>query len=82
MARADILQESERRRIARQQDVGAVVDAHAGDAVVIRAAAAAGIVGRLVDDGRHALPGKTDGAGQAGETGADDVNGARHQINA
>ena len=56
--------------------MGAVVDAHPGRGVVIGAAAAAGLFGRLMDDGRHAAGGEADRARQARKSGADDVDGA------
>ena len=48
----------------------------------IGAAAAAGLAGRLVDDDR--LPGfaQSNGGRETGETGADDVDCARHQTTA
>ena len=73
---------AQRRMIARQQQVIAVVDHHVERRIVIGAAAPAGLAGRLVDDDR--LPGfaQPNGRGETGETGADDVECARHQTTA
>ena len=62
--------------------MGAVVDAHAGHGIVIGTAATAGLLGCLVDDGRHPALGEADGRRQSGKPGADDVNGAGHQMKA
>jgi hypothetical protein len=57
----DVRQISERRGIPGQQDMGAVVDAHAGHGIVVGTTAAAGLFGRLVDDGRHPALSEADG---------------------
>jgi hypothetical protein len=62
--------------------VRAVVDPHGGRGVVIGTAAAAGLIGRLMDDGRNAAGGQAHRGGQARKSGADDVDGARHQMKA
>ncbi len=79
---ADGAQIAERRMIARQQQVVAVVDLHVERRIVIGPAASAGLAGSLVDDDR--LPGfaQPNGRRQPGETGADDMDCARHQTTA
>ena len=64
--------------IARQQEVIAVVDCHADRRVVIGTAAAAGKSGRLVHEDVPALRREPHRRGQAGETGADDMNRSAH----
>ena len=68
--------------IARQHQMVAVVDGHAEDGVVIGAAASAGERRRFVHDDGFAAQRELDRGGKAGETGADDVDGPRHQMNA
>ena len=79
-ARADACAEVERRVIAREQQVIAVVDHHVELRIVIRAAAPARLARRLVHD--HALAGgrEPDRGGKAGEPGTDDMDRARHQM--
>ena len=74
MLGADAAQIVERRAIAGQQQVIAVVDRHAERSIVIGPAAAAGEGGRLVHDHASAARGKPQRRGQAGKAGADDVN--------
>ncbi len=62
--------------------MGAVVDAHAACGIIVRAAPSARLRGRLMDDGRDAVLGEADSGGKTGEPGADDVNGAGHQMKA
>ena len=62
--------------------MGAVVDAHPGRRIVIGAATAAGLVGRLMDDRRDAATGEPNGRCQSGKAGADDMNRAVHQMKA
>ena len=69
--------------IARQQQMIAVVDHHVERGIVIGAAAAAGLMGRLMHDDAVAALREPHGSGEAGEPGADDVDdGERHQITA
>ena len=58
----------------------AVVDGEIGGGVEIGAAAAAGLLRRLVDV--HAVTGvrQPDGGGETGNAGADDVSGFLHQM--
>jgi hypothetical protein len=49
---------------------------------MVRAAAPAGLSRRLVHDHAFAALGEANRGGEAGESGADDVGGARHQMNA
>src|SRR5262245_46629441 len=51
----------QRSMIARQQQMGAVVDHHVGGLVKIRTASAAGIGGRFVNSDRPVRPGQTEG---------------------
>ncbi len=68
--------------VAREQQVIAVVDHHAELRIVIGAAAPAGLPGRLVHDHALGLRREANRGGEAGQSGADDVDGARHQTNA
>ena len=80
--RADRREIGERGVIARQQQVIAVVDHHAELRIVIGAAAPARLSRRLVHDDALAPLAQPNRGGEAGESGADDVDGARHQTNA
>ena len=66
--------------VARQQQMVAVVDGEIGRGVEIGAAAAAGLLRRLVD--MHVVIGvrEPNGRREAGNAGADDVNGLLHQM--
>ena len=68
--------------VAGQQQMVAVVDGEIGRGVEIGAAAAAGLLRRLVD--MHLATGvaQPHGGGKAGDSGADDVNGFWHQMRA
>jgi hypothetical protein len=66
--------------VGRQQQVIAVVDLHVERGIVVRAAAPARLPGRFVQDDRCARLGEPNGGRQPGETRADDVNRAPHQI--
>ena len=68
--------------IAREQQVIAVVDHHVELRIVIGAAAPARLPGRLVHDDALAALGEANRGGKAGEPGADDMDRARHQMNA
>ena len=68
--------------IAREQQVIAVVDHHAELRIVIGAAAPARLPGRLMHDDALAPLGEANRGGEAGKSGTDDVDGARHQTNA
>ena len=68
--------------IARQQQMIAVVDGEIGRGVEIGAAAAAGLLRRLVDVHLAAGIAQPHGRGKAGNSGADDVDGFWHQIRA
>ena len=77
--RADRACIGERRAIARQQQVIAIIDRHADAVVVVGAAAAARDSGRLMHDNGMAARRELDRGGQAGKAGAYDVDRARHQ---
>ena len=73
---ADAAQIVERRVVARQQQMIAVVDGHADRGVVVGAAAPAGESGGLVHDDLRAARQKPHRRGEPGEPGADDVDRA------
>lgn len=75
---ADAAQIFERRAIAREDQVIAVVDHHAERSVVIGPAAAAGERGCLVQHDASAASGKPHRRGKAGKSGADDMNRRSH----
>ena len=75
--RADQRQIGEGAAVARQDDVVAVVDLHVEHGVDVGAAAAAGLRARLVQHHALARLRQPRGGGKSGETGADDVDGAR-----
>ena len=66
---------SMRRGIARQQQVIAIVDHHAERRIEIGAAAPARLPRRLIDDDVPLAAGELHGGGEAGEAGADDMDG-------
>ena len=68
--------------VARQQQMVAVIDREIGRGIEIGAAAAAGLLRRLVD--MHAVIGigEPDGRREAGNAGADNMYGFLHQMNA
>ena len=68
--------------IAREQQVIAVVDHHAELRIVIGAAAPARLPRRLMHDDALAPFAQANRGGKAGESGAYDVDGTRHQTNA
>ena len=68
-------------QIARQQQVIAVVDDHVGRAVVVLAAAATGLLCRLVNVDFKSFIREPNTRGQAGNPGADDMSFC-HQMNA
>ena len=74
---ADAAQECQRRIIAGQQQMVAVVDLHSERRIEIGAAAAAGVGRGLVDDdlARHQSD-QPQGGGEAGKAGADDMDAA------
>ena len=82
MAPPNAGEKAECRRVAGEQDMGAVVDAHPALRVVIGPAAPAGLVGCLVHNGRDAASRELDRCGQSGKTAADDMNCFRHQMRA
>ena len=65
--------------IARQQQMIAVVDGEIGRAVEIGAAAATGLLGRLVHGNLPAAIGEPYSGREAGNSGADNVNCLLHQ---
>jgi hypothetical protein len=75
---ADAAQIFERRAIAREDEVIAVVDRHTERSIVIGTAAAAGENGRLVQHDASAAGGKPHRRGKAGKSGADDMNRRGH----
>ena len=79
---ADRSRIGQRVAVARQQQMIAVVDGEVGRGVEIGAAAAAGLLRRLVDMHLVIRVGQPDGGGEAGNSGADDVDGFLHQMNA
>ena len=79
---AERVQITERRVVTRQQQVIAVVNHHADRGVVIRTAASSGDIGGFVHGNGLAALRQLDRSAEPGEAGADDVDGARHQISA
>src|SRR3954464_8983830 len=77
--RADRAGISERRTIARQEQVIAIIDRHADAVVVVGAAAAARDSRRLMYNDGMAARRELDRSRQAGEAGAYDVDDPRHQ---
>ena len=49
---------------------------------MIGTAASAGLAGRLMNDDARPLHREPDRGGKSGKSGADDVDGSRHQTNA
>ena len=80
VAGADAGEVIERRPIAGQEEVVAVVDDEVERRIVIGAAAPAGGARRLVHDDGSPLVRQPDRGAKAREPGADDVDGAGHQI--
>lgn len=68
-------------KIARQQQMVAVVDDHVRRAIIIRTAAATGLLGRFVDMNLESFIREPNTRGQAGDPGADDMSFC-HQMNA
>ncbi len=79
---ADRARVSPRVPIARQQQMVAIIDGQVGGRVEIGAAAAAGLLGRLVELHGEAGIGQPHGGREAGNSGADDMDDGRHQMNA
>ena len=73
VAPADAVEIAERGAVAGQQQMVAVVDGDAEGGIVIGAAASAGLVGCLVDDGALAAGAEPHGGGKSGKPGTDDV---------
>ena len=65
--------------VARQQQMRAVVDMHAGRGIVIGAASAAGLTRGFVHGDRDSRLRQTHGSGKAGKSGADNMNVLCHQ---
>src|SRR5262245_9210424 len=77
--RSDRVRVGERRAIARQQQVIAIVDRHADAVVVVGAAAATGETGGLVHDDHLTARRELDSGSKAGKPGAYDVDDPWHQ---
>src|SRR5262249_19683504 len=73
---ADAAQVAERRCVAGQDEVIAVVYHHADEVIIIGAAAASGRARRFVDDNVFPTFREFDGCGEPGKAGADNVDGA------
>ena len=73
---------AERRVIAREQQMIAIVDGDAELRVLVGAAAPARLPGLLVHDHALAAFGEANRGGKAGKPGTDDMDRARHQMNA
>src|SRR5262249_13897498 len=71
-----------RRAVAGEEQMIAVVDRHPDAGIVVRAAASAGEARRLVNDHAGAGLRQPQGRGQAGKSGADDVDRPQHQTSA
>ena len=69
-------------KIARQQKMVAVVDHEIGGGVIVGARASARLLHRLMHDDTLAALAQADRGGKTGQPGSDDMNGARHQMNA
>ena len=80
--RADRLEIGQRSTIAREQQVIAVVDHHVEYRVMIGSTAASGSAGGLVHNDPCPKGRKPHRGGEPGESRADDVDGARHQMKA
>ena len=78
VAGADRFEIAQRCPVAGQQEMVAVIDRDPKHRVQVGAAAPARLIGRLIDGRVYALPAKPHGGGEAGETGADDVDRACH----
>ena len=79
---ADRAQIGQRGAVTGQQEVIAVVDREPALRVVVGAAAPASLLQRLVHDHALAASCEANRSREAGKAGADDVDGARHQMNA
>ena len=77
--RADLVEKSERRCVAGQQQMIAVVDRHIERGIVIGAAAAAGLVGGLVHGDVNARRAQACCCCKTGQSRADDVDRSDHQ---
>lgn len=63
------------RRIATDHDMGAIIDPGANHGVIPRTAASTRLLGSLVDDNFDSGIGRRERTGQAGQTGADHMQG-------
>jgi hypothetical protein len=72
----------EGRVVRREDEVIAVVDRHAKGAVVIRATTSPRLGCSFMDRNFYRPGRETHGSGKAGKTGADNMDGTRHQMKA
>ena len=74
VSRADVVEISQHRFIAGQHQMIAVVDHHVDRGIMVGAAAAAGLVGGLMQRHIHARSAQPCRRGEAGHTGANDMD--------